>query len=344
MNIIDYFTYLKILFYALFDYDYKRYHLSKYKSFCYEFNKLVEDNKLKRTMKRKWKKTFFKIGANPEEFYLFKLYEKNNEQINSYVTLFRQYYKIVCNLNRHSNVEVLNNKAKFNTFFNKLIGRRWISINNNQEGIKEFRNFIKSEKQIVLKPIKDSCGGSGIKFIDTDNVDDSIISQIDNDTYICESIIKQDGILNKINPSSVNTVRIISIRNNNEIDLCLSVLRMSNGSSRLDNIHSGGIFVDVNINTGTLVKNGYDRYGNTYNEHPVSKIKFDGLKINNWDNAIKTVKEAHSMIKDINYIGWDVVINKNEVFLIEGNHDSDIQGFQHPENYGFWKIFEKYTK
>lgn len=340
MNILDYLFYFKILILIIKDYDYRRYHLVKYKTLIKEFDELVKNNKLELNDKKKWKQTFLQIGATPKEYYLFDLKNKNKNEIDSYVTLFRQYYKVVCFLNKNSDITVLNDKARFNYHFSKFLGRDWLDISKKDISKNEIDNFLKEHDEVVLKPIKDSCGGKGIEFIKTKNID---IEKYLNGNYICESVIKQNGVLHEINPNCVNTVRIVTIKKGDKIDVCLAVLRTSNGLARVDNHSFGGMVIDIDYKTGKLNGYGYDQYGNRFYNHPTTNKSFDGIKINNWNNAIKTVVKAHKTI-DVNYVGWDVVINADSIFLIEANHDSDLQGFQKPDCEGYWTIIKKYLK
>ncbi|MDX1365220.1 MAG: sugar-transfer associated ATP-grasp domain-containing protein, partial [Arenibacter latericius] len=119
---------------------------------------------------------------------------------------------------------------------------------------------------------------SGLK----DEIDTIFDSLIDG-YYIHTKIIKQHREINKINDKSVNTLRIISlITSDNHPEIISAFMRFGVGNSIVDNASSGGFFVGVNMDEGTLKKNGHympEYGGKLINKHPDSGFKIEGFKI-----------------------------------------------------------------
>ncbi|NMH87416.1 sugar-transfer associated ATP-grasp domain-containing protein [Flavivirga algicola] len=143
-----------------------------------------------------------------------------------------------------------------------------------------------------------------------------------NGRFVHTEIIHQHKEINKIHSKCVNTIRIISlITSEGDIELVCSFMRFGVGDSSVDNASSGGFFVGVNLNDGTLKLSGLymlEYGGGDIYEHPDSGFKFEGFKIPYFKEACEEVVNAVKIIPD-RFIGWDVAITQNGPLIIEAN-------------------------
>ena len=75
----------------------------------------------------------------------------------------------------------------------------------------------------------------------------------------------------------------------------------------------------MDIKTGRVDANGFNPEGWWLEIHPVSKIKFVGLKIPSIDKLESYIKDVCKVLPNARYVGWDVAITPEGFELIEGN-------------------------
>jgi hypothetical protein len=147
--------------------------------------------------------------------------------------------------------------------------------------------------------------------------------------FLFQETIKQHPDLNRINPSSLNTIRFDTFTNiDGEIEIISGYLRMSIKNLHVDNISSGGCQVGIQLLEGKLKKIGYTPillYGvKVLTEHPVTKTTFENTSIPFFSQAKELVLEAARYIPGLRLVGWDVAIGESGPVLIEGNSDYGI--------------------
>jgi hypothetical protein len=114
--------------------------------------------------------------------------------------------------------------------------------------------FIAAEKQVILKASVESGGGSNIRvFSKRDNIywDDS--TKLDCELlksfpdFVLQEWIRQHEYFAQFNPSSNNTVRILTYRSvlTNEVHVLHSLLRIGEKGTLLDHDNLGGIVVGI---------------------------------------------------------------------------------------------------
>ena len=172
---------------------------------------------------------------------------------------------------------------------------------------------------------------------------DDFIEFIDSDCWVLqERIINQHNDLSKFHSSSINTIRIVTVKVDSTIEVLTSFLRIGVNGRSADNISSGGVF--VNIIDGILEKWGFysPGLGTKTDKHPNTKIIFENCNIPFWNEIIDSVKNAHSLFYGIHSIGWDVCVTDDGIQLIEGNDNWDTIDLQY--NRGGKKAYIKYFK
>jgi hypothetical protein len=140
--------------------------------------------------------------------------------------------------------------------------------------------------------------------------------------YIVEELVKQHPAISQINPSSVNTCRILTLRNmDNSIDVLSAFIRFGRLGTIIDNLHQGGIAAGIDVETGQLRKASYSPlFGAGSTEvHPDTLFPLVGFQLPYWPEAKELVQKAAAVTPGIKSIGWDIAITKEGPTLIEGN-------------------------
>lgn len=141
--------------------------------------------------------------------------------------------------------------------------------------------------------------------------------------YVIEEKIEQDPFLSQINPSSVNTCRILTLSlPDNTVAILCAAFRFGRAGSPVDSWSQGGIAFSVDVSTGELKQGAFHPdWGSTdfVTAHPDSHIKLSGTVVPHWEEIKELVRKAASVTPGIKSVGWDVTISRKGPMLIEGN-------------------------
>ncbi|MGB7394317.1 MAG: sugar-transfer associated ATP-grasp domain-containing protein, partial [Pricia sp.] len=169
-------------------------------------------------------------------------------------------------------------------------------------------------------------GGQGCFKLHRKNFREQLRAEYENlmdGDYIHTKALGQHNDIDHIYDKSINTLRILTFIEGSRVDIISSFLRIGAGGSWVDNGSSGGLFVGIEQDSGTLKKTGYRDMkfgGGEYERHPDTGFEFDGFVVPFFEEACELVKEAARHIPN-RFIGWDVAITPNGPTLIEGNED-----------------------
>ena len=224
----------------------------------------------------------------------------------------------------------MDNKCYYPKFFPEInqprtvcmrVGKNWFDGNGKLIDHSEVRRRINAEPEVVLKQAVLSEGGFGVHFISGENKFEEfrkILRKIPTDVIIQEPI-KQHADMAALNASSVNTMRIMTWLDGNEVKVLLTIVRIGVGGDRVDNNAYGGFFCKVNED-GSLGSRGYFHGGRQIDRHPEHGYLLSAMKIPNLDKAYELVKRAHPAISHFRIAGWDVAICEDgEPTLVEVN-------------------------
>ena len=178
---------------------------------------------------------------------------------------------------------------------------------------------------VLIKPSLLS-KGEGIRSLSVKdgitNVDNKPLIDVFNmygKDFQIQERLKQHERMNALNPTSVNTLRIVTFRSGMEILLIYSVVRIGRIGSFIDNQCAGGISAVIDDN-GRLGKYGYGGYDEDNILHTGTGVVLEGYEIPSYNKAIETVKRLHYQLPFFDLIGWDIAIAEDgEPTLIEWN-------------------------
>lgn len=258
-----------------------------------------------------------RYGAGYNDYKLCKFEELSGKQRKTYVTRGIN-NRLVNRLNDKDYFDIFDSKVKFNKTFNKFVKRDWIDLR--QSNLDEFKKFL-SGKQYVMAKVLDGMCGKGITKInvsDYESEEKLYNDLLSNGQVLVEDYVLQHDEMMKMYPKSVNTLRIVTVTHKGKTSVVYAFNRIGNGGV-VDNINSGGMCAPIDVESGVISFPGYDKNENAYYEHPMTGTKIVGFKIPFWKESVDMCKEASSVVKEINYVGWDVCVTNDGPLLIEGN-------------------------
>lgn len=271
-------------------------------------------------------------GSNIHQYLGFSMYDMNNSKRKEFVTTGRT-KKIVKILNDAPAEEKksLDNKYEFNRIYSKFINRDWIySPETDNEA---FIDFLKRNPVLIAKP-SDQSKGAGIFKVKSEEVlkgdCDAFIRKMKSKRMVLESFIDQHSVISRINPSSVNTIRIATVRDKNKNVYIIGASLRAGGKGKIvDNLHSDGVQYPINIETGIVSGGGTNHAGEkNILRHPSTNVEVVGIEIPHWDMIKKTVSEAAKIPANIRYVGWDIAVTEDGCELIEANLNQGCNGMQ----------------
>ena len=166
---------------------------------------------------------------------------------------------------------------------------------------------------------------------------------------VIEEVVIQHPDMNRINPGSVNTIRVYTVLSDGVSNVVYACIRMGNSDRPVDNINAGGMYSPIDLETGKIACAACDKQRIVYERHPRSGCLLKGYQIPYWDKVMDICREAAHKVPQMGYIGWDVAITKDGPLFIEANnmpgHDAFPQmPLQAPDKIGILPVFQKYIK
>ena len=206
-----------------------------------------------------------------------------------------------------------------------------------EEAVERCRNL----EGAVSKPTQEGMWGSGVKVFSTHEgvLDDgsTIMSLMDGygKNFIIQERIHQHESMALLNPTSLNTLRVLSYRQGNEVFILYVVVRIGRKGKSVDNETAGGINADIDLESGKIKDCAYgtpsEKRINTTDVGTVLK----GFQIPGFDSVIAEVKELHTRLPYFNIVGWDFGIDQEgKPVMIEWNRAPDLSQTAHGPAFG----------
>lgn len=270
-----------------------------------------------------------RFGAIVDDYFEYEFWKKSDYVRRDYVTM-KDAKRFRSILNKQL-ADVLRDKVRFNEFFKDFRTIQMYDYKTNS-GYEAFHDFVvHSNRNIIAKPLD---GESGVGIYKPDVCTDEKCKEVyekhlnGEKKYFFEECFVQTGILGEINPSSVNTVRLVTIYDGKDVHVMTSLIRFGSGKSCCDNLHAGGMICEIDAVTGYIVSPGYNLKNEKTIYHPVTGHILLGVQIPNWGDVIRMAKEAALRIPKQRCVGWDIAVNDTGVCFIEGN---DMGNFNAPQ-------------
>lgn len=283
---------------------------------------------------------------NPEkrvsqsEYMIFGFYNLSTGEQKKYLTdveatrLMRPY--------NNDSEPYLKSKATFLKNFTRFIHRGWLYVP--KASYEEFCDFLHKYRTIALKPQYSSWGIGFFKLTEEEFASKEdpkeFYQKLCEGRYLAEEFVQSCKELAAFHPSSLNTLRVITFRNGNRFEVFGGGLRVGNNGLCVDNAHGGGIFCEIDPESGKIITDGLDEYSNSYVTHPMTGVPFKGMQIPRWKEVVELCKEASKELPCLRVVGWDVAILEDGTLeLIEGNHSPGMNIVQAPAKHGVYERF-----
>ncbi len=289
----------------------------------------------------------FKYQAGYMDYWLFEMYFLNKEQRKTILTRGKN-NNIIKRLNDPNYIHIFENKGEFNNRFKKFIKRDWIILNNeDKNNFNEFDKLLKNKEYIICKPLSGSCGKGieKIKISNYKNHKDLYDYLIKKQLFLIEEVIEQNKVLNELNPSCINTIRVVTIYNNGVANVAYACLRIGIDKF-VDNFNSGGMVVPIDELIGEIKYPAIDKSNHIFYKHPTTNKDIVGFKIPYWNEVIAFCKDLALEVKEVGIVGWDIAMTPTGPTIIEGNDYPGHDVYQLPphrtDGIGVLKKFEQY--
>ncbi len=153
-----------------------------------------------------------------------------------------------------------------------------------------------------------------------ENTMEALKSITENGIYVLQKTLVQHPEMNRLNPSCVNTLRIITIHDGKTVHKHAGFIRIGIGGSHVDNISSGNIACGIRED-GTLFDEASDVYLTKVGlkRHPDTGVVFGSFTVPYFREAVNLALDMHKAFHCFFIIGWDIAITSSGPVVIEGN-------------------------
>ena len=274
--------------------------------------------------------TWYWLGFTYPEYVSFHFVDKTIAEKHAFIS-DRERMKVIKTINDEGQFDLLDDKSKTYSVLKKYYGRKMLKITSNRD-YRKFKWFCFGKKTIVVKPFFDSMG-RGIKPIplQEEKTIREAFKELRKDyrQFIVEDLITAHEDIKRLNPDSVNTVRVITYFDGEKSIIHSTFMKVGKAGSFVDNGGAGGIFVCIDPETGIMTTSGCDENGVRYETHPDTGVKFEGYQLPNWEDLRKLGLKLSTKLPGISYIGWDMTCTKKGKWIIvEGNGKTQFFGQQ----------------
>lgn len=281
-----------------------------------------------------------------DEYVFHRFREKSQEERRAYIPILEG--AGYCErLNQPKNQIIFDDKGRTYEKFRKYYHRDLTEVLGWTDKEKaDFQAFVEKHPRFIIKPFS-GANGVGIRIVDLseegpfDRLCKALRTEFKSG-FVAEELIVQAKELSAVNASSVNTMRVITIRMDDRVAIFPSVWRVGQGGNCVDNGGSGGIFCLLDDN-GVVVSTR-DEKGRSYTEHPDSKIPLIGFQVPRYQEARELAKELTTVVPDNRYCGWDLALTENGWILQEANSHGGIVAIQCPLGRGLRKEMDAIMK
>ncbi|MCF0138386.1 MAG: hypothetical protein HUJ66_08495 [Oscillospiraceae bacterium] len=262
----------------------------------------------------------FMYGILPKEYFIYRFDLLSHKGRSTFVTRSNK-YRYYKKFNSKNHAEFLNRKTETIRKFGEFYHRDVLCVYDEDE-FPEFCEFVKKHPRFIYKPAQDY-GGHGIRIYNAElyeSPEDLFSVIVFNGACVCEELIVQGREIAQFHPDSVNTVRIVTYRDDSgyaHTQWCF--LRMGAGGSHTDNMSAGGISALIDFETGIICDCGRDYRGERYVFHPDTGVQLVGFVIPRWDEVKELVQKIANVLPEVRFVGWDLAYTDRGWVFVEGN-------------------------
>lgn len=279
-------------------------------------------------------------GASTADYFELRFFEKTHKERQTYLTT-NHALKFIDHVNGAENNQRFYKKDYMYRVLGEFTKREQLFCPTND--FREFESFFLRHRKAFYKPDHAYCG-NGIELWDADVSDiRELYKRAADQTAVIDEPVIQHPDLARINPDSVNTVKIYTMMIKNECHMAAAEFRMGRRGSVVDNIERGGLSALVDMETGAIIGPAYDLLMNPYSAHPDTGAEIAGYTLPNWAEVLRFTREC-ARACPLAYVEWDFAIRENDCVLIEANANARNSEIQMGVFHGRKKQFEELEK
>lgn len=214
------------------------------------------------------------------------------------------------------------------TFLKNIHGHFY--IDNKAVGMDEALAQCQEIEDAIIKPSL-STRGNGVRRMEVHHGISNLegrsladVFRLYEQDFIIQARVHQHPAMSALNPSSVNTIRILSYRRDMDVKIIYTVIRIGREGTVIDNESAGGISARIDPD-GRIAKYAFGSAGTDLVEKTDCGITLDGYTVPSYDRVIDTVKRLHLDLPHFDLAAWDFAIGENgEPIFIEWNANPDL--------------------
>ena len=291
---------------------------SRYKAEIAQYNQKLGLNVRVSDFERAQRQT----ACDVEEYFGYEFYKKSEQQRDEYLTrrrrdaLARELGDVVAPLT------IPGNKVLFNLLFPEFLHREWLNLT--AASPQQFADFVRRHGEVIVKPSGENSGIGIFKYAyEDDEAAFALHRRLCGGGFVAEELLRQHPELARFNPHSVNSLRVATYTDADEVHILAASLRMSvHRDVCVDNLHAGGCACAVDPRTGVIISEAFNNNFERLAQHPMTGEAFMGFQLPMWDRALETVcavaRRAYEL-PQCRFLGWDIVLQPDDVAVVEGN-------------------------
>ena len=278
--------------------------------------------------------------ASIADYFELRLFEKTHVERKTFFTAY-QARRFINRINGQENNHFFTDKINMYCLMGSFTKREQLVCP--PKNYKLFEAFVKRHRILFYKTSDTYCG-VGIELWSVDN---SNIQKLHERSLVRPAILDETVVqhpeLARLNPDSINTVKLYTLMCGNRCIFVAAEFRMGRCDSFVDNIERGGLAANVDIKTGKIVGAAYDLQMNHYVIHPDSGVRITDFTLPNWSEVLHFTEECDRNCP-LSYVEWDIAIRDNDCVLIEANPNARNCGIQMGAFHVRKKQFQKLEK
>ncbi len=214
-------------------------------------------------------------------------------------------------------------------------------IDGSNESSSLLRQILETPGDYFIKPTDGQCGQHVVKLkvsepeiqvngapVEKEAAISELLSIFKGSRFLIQRKVEQHPDLNRIYPHAINTIRLVTVFDRKQGDICpfSAVLRVGANGNVVDNWAAGGLAVGIDIETGELKEYGFYKHGKGTKtmKHPDTGFPFKGFVLPFFKEAVSQAIELHRQLLPMFVIGWDIAITPSGIIFIEGNDNLEI--------------------
>ena len=282
-------------------------------------------------------------GTSFLDYFYLRFFALDDDQRDTYIGTGRLHdFHVALNDRRY--IRFLRSKLLFYDCFRPMMRRECVNLKDLSD--EQFAAWATEHTAFIAKP---SLGvvGRGVRLVtvDVENVLSLRILLLKQGLDMAEELIIQHEDLKHLNPSSVNTVRLMTVYEEGRVDIIGAILRIGVGKV-IDNFAAGGIAAPLDVNTGIVSGPGIykDFWKEPCENHPLTHESVEGFCVPYWQQVLELGRQAAMVEPHVRTVGWDIAITSSGPVLVEGNDNWDEVIWELCMGHGGMSIVRRYAR